>query len=357
MAKILIDTNVFIKKLRMPQKQVKELLETLLKEKDSYCFTEQNIDEFFRNINKEAINFKNEFSNKKNKNINTMQYDFGNEKDNEKYKSLQEDIKNMIEQYYQEKEKEIDCVTNELKKFFEKLKNEKFYIINRTNDIIYKANNRHLLGNPPGTDKVTIGDEIIWESILQELKEDLIIVSNDNSFIENEDFLKREFDDGHRKLLGIVKDVEQARKMINLPKDENLEKIENKEKEIEQQNYNNWLNDLAEVIQPMANMANDITKAIQPQILQYQMIANYLAEEIKPAINVANNIAKAIQPQILQYQKIANYLAEELRASILQYLNTAGDLANVMPNTELQCPKIDLPQTSNEKNNGVTKND
>ena len=40
---------------------------------------------------------------------------------------------------------------------------------------IFYANNRKLLGNPPTSpDKHTIGDEIIWEMILENIKDDYI---------------------------------------------------------------------------------------------------------------------------------------------------------------------------------------
>jgi predicted nucleic acid-binding protein len=348
MAKILIDTNVFIKKLRMPQKQVKELLETVLKEKDNYCFTEQGIDEFFRNINKKMKEFKNDISNKKNKNLNEKLCDFfDNEKDKEKYKSLQKDLNSMIEQYCLEKENEIDEVANELKKFFEQLKNEKFFIINRTDNVISKANNRHLCGNPPGSDNVTIGDEIIWESALQELKEDLIIVSNDDSFIENKEFLKREFDNDHRKLLEIVKDIEQARKIINLPKDENIEEIESLEKKEEQKSYN-------DLFSQYPNITSALTNVMQPTLSQYQNMTNNLAKVIQPALsqyqNIANNLVKVMQPTLSQYQNMANNLAKAMQPQFSQYQKMLDSLANITSGITLQSPKIDLPQTKNENN-------
>jgi hypothetical protein len=39
-----------------------------------------------------------------------------------------------------------------------------------------------LLGNPPSSpDKITIGDEVIWELLLAKLREDLIVVTGDGT--------------------------------------------------------------------------------------------------------------------------------------------------------------------------------
>jgi len=238
MAKILIDTNAFIRKLRVSHIQIKKFLETLLQEKDNYCFTEQIIDEFFRNIDEKANEYKKELADRKHiRNLETMSDFFKKEKSNEKYNTLHAEMSTMIEQRYQEKERSIEKVAWELKNFFEQLKNNKFFIIKRTDEIIQRANNRNLCGNPPqskASSKAKIGDEIIWESVLQGLNADLIIVSDDSTFTENIGFLKREFDNDNRKLIDVVKNIEAARALIDLPKDRNIEKIE-KKIEIEEQ--------------------------------------------------------------------------------------------------------------------------
>ncbi len=53
----------------------------------------------------------------------------------------------------------------------------------RTDELITRAHRRKLLGNPPksaGTD--TIGDELIWETLLLNLKEDLILITRDRTY-------------------------------------------------------------------------------------------------------------------------------------------------------------------------------
>ena len=249
MAKIIVDTNTFIKKLYAPKKQLKEFLKTMVKEKDYYCFTEQNIDEFFRNINKKKEERKKDLENNKNKSLEITEFKFfENEIDKEKYLSLKTELVEIVKKGYNEKVKAIESTAKELTTFFEQLKTKNFCIIGRTDEIINRAQNRHLSGNPPQSkagDQATIGDEIIWESILQGINEDIVIVSSDKTFTENKDFLVREFNNENRKLMDVVENIEKARTLIELPKDDNLEKIETEEKEAKKLLNYYWIDNYA----------------------------------------------------------------------------------------------------------------
>src|SRR5262249_43538281 len=60
--------------------------------------------------------------------------------------------------------------------------------------IVQSAHQRKLRGNPPTSPKkYTIGDEIIWETLLANVHVDLVIVTADKSFLDNEHILKQEF--------------------------------------------------------------------------------------------------------------------------------------------------------------------
>lgn len=66
-----------------------------------------------------------------------------------------------------------------------------------TTTSIEKAKTRHILGNPPGKSTHTIGDEVNWESFLEfieakECKGCFYILTNDNDYIKNQEFLRRE---------------------------------------------------------------------------------------------------------------------------------------------------------------------
>lgn len=64
----------------------------------------------------------------------------------------------------------------------------------RTDDLITRAHHRKLLGNPPksvGTD--TIGDELIWETLLLNLEEDLIFITRDKTYRYYTPYLMQEY--------------------------------------------------------------------------------------------------------------------------------------------------------------------
>lgn len=73
-----------------------------------------------------------------------------------------------------------------------------------TSDFVSKARTRKLLGNPPTSpDKHTVGDELNWECILSWKTSDIVIVTRDKTYLENQAILKREFmaSTGHQLVL------------------------------------------------------------------------------------------------------------------------------------------------------------
>jgi len=61
--------------------------------------------------------------------------------------------------------------------------------------LIERARRRKLLGQPPTSpDKHTIGDELIWESLLTWTSDDLVVVTRDKSFLDNRAILKGEYE-------------------------------------------------------------------------------------------------------------------------------------------------------------------
>ena len=84
-----------------------------------------------------------------------------------------------------------DQVANKFSALFAGAKVIKYEI---TDEIIQRAQKRKLLGNPPtSTDKHSIGDEVAWEALLQNLNDDLIIVTEDRTYLNNAFLLKEEF--------------------------------------------------------------------------------------------------------------------------------------------------------------------
>lgn len=87
------------------------------------------------------------------------------------------------------------------------------------NDALAKAQARKLLGDPPTSpDKHTVGDEVIWETLLALCDNDLIIVSRDRTFLDNESLLRSEFNiDGKRRLLAVTDSLGHALKLVGKP--------------------------------------------------------------------------------------------------------------------------------------------
>ena len=97
-------------------------------------------------------------------------------------------------------------------------------------DALNKAQTRKLLGEPPTSpDKHTVGDEIIWETLLALCNDDLIVVSRDHTFLDNESILRSEFNiQGGRKLVRITDSLGEALKLVGKPSPP-IEKAEKEE--------------------------------------------------------------------------------------------------------------------------------
>jgi hypothetical protein len=95
---------------------------------------------------------------------------------------------------------------------------------------LLKAQERKLLGEPPTSpDKHTVGDEIIWETLLALCNEDLIIVSRDHTFLDNESLLRSEFNvQGGRQLVKVTDSLGEALKLVGKPSPP-IEKAEKEE--------------------------------------------------------------------------------------------------------------------------------
>jgi predicted nucleic acid-binding protein len=77
-------------------------------------------------------------------------------------------------------------------------------VIATSTELVDKARTRKLLGQPPTSpDKHTIGDELNWECMLSWHLTDIVIITRDKTYLENQALLKREFATvtGHSLLL------------------------------------------------------------------------------------------------------------------------------------------------------------
>jgi hypothetical protein len=203
MKKILYDTSFFLNfyQTNVKEKKAKplEILDELNQYKEYLIFPTQIYNEYKRNREIRLRELKNLLEDSINKVLKYFPHttsiiqhlpgfnEITNAKKDiiEKAKNMVQDIENMIENENE------DPVFN---KFINIYKDKKVLKYEVTDEIIKKAYNRKLLGNPPISDgKNTIGDEIIWETIIENVKDDLIIVAYDKTYNKYFSFLKEDY--------------------------------------------------------------------------------------------------------------------------------------------------------------------
>ena len=219
MTKIFIDTNIFLDMYRanLPS-DISVLLGFIFKNKKCFITTEQSINEFTRNrlaILEEALESFKKISNV-DKGSSSFLRSLSNFKEYDKALNKYHIQRQAIVDEIQGK---IDSVDKDMiyTKFM-KLCNSN-YVISTTNEIIDFANRRKLSGNPPTSDKYTCGDEIIWESLLayeMQKKEDLIVVSNDKTFVKNREFLTEEYKRKTEKKLVLCNNISEAYRLVGV---------------------------------------------------------------------------------------------------------------------------------------------
>ena len=171
--KILIDTSIFLDFYRSDGASVK-IFSTLMEHIDKFILTDQIIQEFDRNregvIKKVKENFQLESK--------LIKITSSYLKNRDEFKELIE-----IQKQYEAKQKEISLNIDEIIKnpsldpianYFNEFVNEslnKGSVYYTTDEIIKRAEKRKKIGNPPTSDKYSLGDEINWEIVLENVKE------------------------------------------------------------------------------------------------------------------------------------------------------------------------------------------
>lgn len=259
MFKIFIDTNIFLDFYRYNKNDnISNLKDEFKKYFEYFINTKQSYDEFFRNREKTI----NEF-------IDTLKSQINPLYDGNFLSSL-----NGFEDYYENMKlanKSIKCMIDKCSELifdFEKDPVYSLYLLfchntyDRTRDIIDRAIKRKYIGKPPTSNKNTCCDEIIWESILENCHDDLIIVTRDKTFNENYNFLKNEYNEKNGKKFLIVELISDAIRLLGDDPSNNLEIIEKNillEKEVlEYEVYHeksNWVNIVYEALQSLGGVA------------------------------------------------------------------------------------------------------
>lgn len=260
MFKIFIDTNIFFDFYRYNKNDnISNLKNEFRKYYDHFVNTRQSYDEFFRNRERTL----NDFIQTLNGQINPL-YDGNFLSSLDGFKDYYDNMKLANKSIQAMKEK---C--NELIFDFEKDPVYSLYslfcnvIYERTESTVDSAIKRKYIGNPPTSNKTTCCDEIIWESILANCKDNLIIVTRDKTYHENYNFLKNEYKEKTGKELMIVELISEAICLLGDIPSSNLEIIEKNilfEKEVlEYETYHeksNWVSIIYEALQNLGGEAS-----------------------------------------------------------------------------------------------------
>jgi predicted nucleic acid-binding protein len=247
--KILIDTNIYLDFYRSNNEALK-LFDEMEAHFDRIILTDQIIMEFERS--RESV-------------IRKVKQSFESESQLENFSSsyLQtlpafKDLVELQKQYLNKRKELSSVITDSIKSqvndpvaaFFKRLvsesyKNDTIYVT--TEEIINKAHKRKLIGNPPTTaDKYSIGDEINWEIILNNVKEDIIIVGRDNTFRDNFSFLQKDFHRHTGKFIVKLTDrITEALQDAGVETSEDLSNAETKMIEEIQHSNDFWRKSLA----------------------------------------------------------------------------------------------------------------
>lgn len=200
MPKILIDTN-FFRELYRTKEKIGPILNDIDKVKPHLVIPEQIKDEFIRNRDKAIREVRFIITGIKYENIGIFGLFLGDPdvKDcndiSAKHSEIRRKMIRKCDTMIKNPDKDIFF------KYFLKIYNDpKVEKIKRTDEIISKAITRKYLGNPPiSKGKNTIGDEVIWESLLSSSSDDLIIVSKDSTYTDHFTFLSREYEEKTQK--------------------------------------------------------------------------------------------------------------------------------------------------------------
>lgn len=228
--KILIDSNIYLDFYRSNNESIK-IFEEIIKNSDHIILTDQIIQEFYRNretiLKNILIKFESEskienFSSEFLKGLSTfsslleIQKEFNNQR-----KKVKDELQVIINDPYK------DEVFLKFEELVDKLGGDIFVT---DNSIISSARDRKAIGNPPTSSKYSIGDEINWELLLKNSKDDIAIVGRDKTFVDNISFLKLEFNRKTGKLIyGPYMKITDALKTIGVEEEEELLQLENRQ--------------------------------------------------------------------------------------------------------------------------------
>lgn len=277
MKKIVIDTNILLGFYDTHKESIKVLKQ--LESNSSYILWPNLVfDEFRRNKNDLLDRVISDFTNNKPKKHRSSAL----------IQSLQ--LCNELESLWKKYQKKFDAVAKELKKIMKESESDvvfqtidKLYksssveIISYDDDIINKAQKRHLLGNPPGTNVTNICDETIWETLLEKSSHDIVLITRDKSFLHNSDMLTQEYNElTEKKLIKITEKITDALILIGKEPSEEVIAIENEQVErihkVEEAFVSSQISSIGMVSSTGVTTGGETGKYYNPNLFNYPYI-------------------------------------------------------------------------------------
>lgn len=231
MTKILIDTNIFLG-LYESNKDTVDIFKDIGKIKTKLVLPQQIYDEFLRNrdqILRKLIKDIDD-ANKKGMHLTALI------RHSAEYKPLNDAKKKLSEMndtLIQKIEEMISDPTKDpiFSRFTKLYKSKQVTTIDRSDALIQKAFFRKLSGNPPISPKQdSIGDEIIWESILEHVNDNLILVTRDGTYKAHSTFLTEEYRERTGRSLSIFDKMSDALKKVGEAPSDKLVQFEEEQR-------------------------------------------------------------------------------------------------------------------------------
>lgn len=258
MTKIFIDTNIFLG-LYESNKDTIEIFKDIEKLKSKLVFSRQVYDEFLRNRDRILRKLKNniETINKIGMHSTSL---VQSSTEYEQLKKIKTDFIKINQSLIQKIEEMIvDSSKDPIFSQFTQLYNITSVMrIEKSDTLIQKAFFRKLAGNPPiSSKKDTIGDEIIWESLLEHVTDDLILISRDNTYKEYSTFLIDEYRNKTKKSLFIVETLSEALKYVGEEPSDKLVQFEEEQKN----HIHHTATDMSNTLERLSSLAGAIDRS------------------------------------------------------------------------------------------------
>ena len=258
MTKIFIDTNVFLG-LYESNKDTIEIFKDIEKLKSKLVFSRQVYDEFLRNRDRilRKLRYNIETINKIGMHSTSL---IQSSAEYEQLKKIKRDFSKINQSLIQKIEEMIVDSSKDpiFSQFTQLYNNTSVMRIEKSDTLIQKAFFRKLAGNPPiSSKKDTIGDEIIWESLLEHVTDDLILISRDSTYKEYSTFLTDEYLNKTKKSLFIVETLSEALKYVGEEPSDKLVQFEE-----EQRNHIHYtVSDMSDTLERLSSLAGAIDRS------------------------------------------------------------------------------------------------